>query len=89
MNILHKKVDLRKELEIRKSQTAQLLELLKKQGECTTNDLRRFGTGCSSRLNELRKEGHIIVASYERPGHYRYTYLGQKEDDGTNVMSVD
>ena len=77
------------ELKRRKGQTARMLEAFKSKNELTTGDLMKIGTGCSSRLKELRKEGHIIVAEYEKPGCWRYVYLGQKEDDGTNVNSVD
>lgn len=68
----------RKELERRKSQTARLLSEFKRRGTLTTEDLQRIGTGCSSRVHELRKEGHEIVAIYEKPGMFRYVYKGQK-----------
>ena len=74
------KEDLRVEMKRRKSQTARLLDEFKLYHELTTADLMRIGTGCSSRLHELRKEGHVIVQQYERPGMYRYTYLGQKDE---------
>lgn len=74
-------IDMGLEIARRKSKTQRLLELFKAKGEITTRDLYTFGTGCSSRLKELRKEGHVIVSNYERPGFYRYTYLGEK--DGT------
>jgi hypothetical protein len=72
--------DIRAEFDRRKSQTARLLAQFKKQGELNTADLQRIGTGCSSRIHELRKEGHIIVPTYEKPGMWRYVYLGQKDD---------
>ena len=77
-----KKPDLRKEMERRKTTTGRLLAYLKKYGEIETAELMdHFGTGCSSRLHELRKEGHVIVANYVSPGNYRYVYLGQKESE--------
>lgn len=76
---LLKKQDIRKEMERRKSQTQRLLEAFKQRGELTTADLQRIGTGCSSRLKTLRKEGHIILAVYEKPGLWRYIYKGQNE----------
>lgn len=82
-------LELVKELERRKSQTTKMLEAFKKHHELTTADLMRIGTGCSSRLKELRREGHIILAQYEAPGMWRYTYLGEREDDGTKVNEVD
>lgn len=72
--------DVKKEMNRRKSQVARMLEMFKQKGELTTRDLQRIGTGCSSRLNTLRKEGHVIVAQYEKPGMFRYVYLGQKGD---------
>lgn len=70
------------EINRRKSQTARLLEAFIKEGELTTKDLMRIGTGVSSRIHELREEGHKIVVVRERQGYYRYIYLGQqgKED---------
>ena len=65
----------------RKSQTAQMLEAFKTNGELTTADLMKIGTGCSSRLKTLRNEGHVILAQYEKPGLYRYIYLGEKSED--------
>lgn len=71
--------DLRAEMKRRNTTRETMLRAFKKEGELTTRDLiRRFGTGCSSRLHELRREGHAIVTSYESPGHYRYTFLGEK-----------
>lgn len=71
---------LRAEFSTRKGQTSQLLKTLQVSGEITTRDLHKIGTGCSSRLNELRKEGHKIVAVFVSPGLYRYVYLGQQTD---------
>ncbi len=65
----------------RKSQTSRMLEAFKLKGELTTVDLSRIGTGCSSRLHTLRKEGHVILSSFEKPGKWRYTYIGEKIDE--------
>ena len=73
-------IDYKKELKRRQSQTARILHLFKEHGELNTADLQRVGTGCSSRVNELRREGHAIVAIYEKPGMWRYVYLGRKDD---------
>lgn len=72
-------VKFHKELKRRQSQTARLLFAFKNYGELTTADLQHIGTGCSSRIHELRKEGHIITALYEKPGLFRYIYKGQKK----------
>jgi hypothetical protein len=82
--------ELQMELTRRSSKRQTLLQAFKKHHELTTAEIMRsFGTGVSSRIHELRQEGHVIVAQYEKPGLYRYVYLGQKEDDGTNVSVVD
>jgi hypothetical protein len=72
-----KKVDVREEMKRRKSQRLQMLNAFKDRRELTTADLQRIGTGCSSRLRELRKDGHMIVSIYEKPGSWRYVYKGQ------------
>jgi hypothetical protein len=74
--------DVRTEINRRRSQTAQLLESFKKHGELTTKDLMQIGTGCSSRLHELRSEGHKIVATRDGPGLYRYIYIAQFPVEG-------
>lgn len=71
-------LNLKKEFSRRKSQTTQILEQFKAKGELTTIDLMRIGTGCSSRVKELRREGHVIVAVYVKPGLWRYVYKGEK-----------
>lgn len=74
--------DLRAEMKRRNTTKESMLRAFKKEGELTTKDLiRRFGTGCSSRLHELRELGHSIVTTRESPSLYRYTYLGEKEDE--------
>lgn len=53
--------DLRTEMKRRNTTKESMLRTFKKEGELTTLDLiRKFGTGCSSRLFELRREGHSI-----------------------------
>lgn len=80
---------LKKEMTQRKSRRETLLDTLKKRGIVTTKELESFGTGVSSRIKELRKGGHIIVTSYIEPGLYQYSYLGERENDGTNVSVID
>lgn len=77
MEVSQTQLNLKSELTRRKGQTARLLQMFKKYGELTTADLQRIGTGCSSRVSELRKEGHKIVAIYEKPGLFRYVYKGR------------
>lgn len=73
------KLDMRKEFERRKSQSQRILELLQK-GECTNIDLQKIALNYTMRVSELRKDGHKIVSIYEKPGVYRYVYLGQDDD---------
>jgi hypothetical protein len=72
--------NLQLEFDRRKGQTTRMLEAFKAKGELTTADLMAIGTGCSSRLKELRREGHRVVAQYEKPGMWRYIYLGHEDD---------
>jgi len=76
--------DVKVEFYRRGSQTANMLKQFKLKGVLTTSDLQRLGTGCSSRLKELRNEGHLIVSQYIKPGLYSYTYKGKSGefDDG-------
>lgn len=83
-----KTLDLRIEFKRRKTTRESMLQAFKRKGELSTREMIAFGPGMSSRLFELRK-GHIIVAQYESPGRYRYIYLGEKNDDGTNVNVID
>lgn len=78
---LKKKQDVRAEINRRKSQSARILELLQKGGEITNIDLQRIAFNYTMRVSELRKEGHVILASYERPGVFTYTYLGCKDEE--------
>lgn len=71
--------NLRDEMKRRQTRRLTMLRAFQLYGSLTTAELNRFGTGCSSRLKELRNEGHIIVAQYDRPGNYIYTYKGKKE----------
>lgn len=83
--------ELKQELIRRQSTTARLLRALKNNGELTTKELARFGTGCSSRLHELRKEGHRILPVNDGKGQWRYIYFGNKNDDDntTNISMID
>lgn len=71
--------NLKLELERRKSQTKRILDRIK-QGNATNVDLARIGTRYTERVRELRAEGNIILAVYERPGLWRYVFKGQKPD---------
>jgi hypothetical protein len=73
------KEDLQAEMKRRATAKRRLLSQFEVNGTLTTKDLAHFGTGVSSRIHELRKSGHVIVASYEAPGMYSYTYIGSKE----------
>lgn len=73
-----KQLDLKQELQRRKSQTQRILERVK-AGDCSNVDLARIGTRYTERVRELRKEGHVILAIYEKPGLWRYVYKGQTD----------
>lgn len=73
-------MELKQELHRRKSQTQRILERLK-QGEATNADLAIIGTRYTERVRELRKEGHIISALYEKPGLWRYIYKGVRPSE--------
>lgn len=81
LGIRIKKQDVKAELQRRKSQYTRMLELLQKKGEVTNLELAKISYRYSARIGQMRKDGHVIVASYERPGVWRYTYLGSKDDD--------
>lgn len=74
-----KPVDMKKEFERYTSQRMRILNRLK-EGELTTRELARIAFDYTARVSELRKDGHKIVSIYEKPGVWRYVYLG-KEDD--------
>jgi hypothetical protein len=75
-----KQPNLKKEFERRKSQTQKILELLRRypNGQKTNVDLQLIAFNYTMRVSELRKEGHKIIAVYERPGVFRYFYKGFK-----------
>lgn len=73
--------NLREEMKRRAGRRQSMLRAFQNEGTLTTKDLLRFGPGLSSRLHELRQDGHVIVTQYEKPGEYSYTYLGTKEDN--------
>lgn len=74
--------DVLAEMKRRKTKRDDLLEAFQKQGELYTGDILMIaGTGMSSRLKELKRRGHIIIPSYEKPGLWRYTYLGERDDE--------
>lgn len=69
-------VNFQKEQQRRKSQTVRILDRIKR-GNCTNVDLARIGTRYTERIRELRREGHVIIAVYDKPGLFRYVYKGQ------------
>lgn len=75
-----KQPNVRDEINRRKSQSVRILELLTSGQEVTNIDLQRIAFNYTMRISELRKDGHVIIASYERPGVYHYAYLGQKDE---------
>lgn len=78
---LKKKQDVRAEINRRKSQTARILDLLQKGGDITNIDLQRIAFNYTMRVSELRKEGHVIISVYQKPGVWDYTYLGCKDEE--------
>ena len=73
--------DMQAEFKRRYTLRNTMLRAFESNGQLTTRELNRFGTGCSSRLNELRREGHKIVAQYEKPGEFVYTYIGKIDEE--------
>jgi len=88
MNFLKTHKDIKTEMNRRKSRRQTMLAAFKLKGELSTKDLLNYGPGLSSRLHELRKDGHSIVTIYEKPGYYRYVYLGSKDDEDNTLVSV-
>ena len=78
---LKKKQDVRTEINRRKSQTARILDLLQKGRDITNIDLQRIAFNYTMRVSELRKEGHVIISEYQKPGVWDYTYLGCKDEE--------
>lgn len=81
MSTATKVQDLRAEMKRRYTLRKTMLRAFEQNGTLTTKEINRFGTGCSSRLHELRREGHKIVAQYEKPGEYSYHYLGKVDEE--------
>lgn len=79
MQLTFKKLDVRTEIDRRKSQSQRILELLKKMptGSLTNVDLQKIAFNYTMRVSELRKDGHKIQSEYWKPGVYRYFYKGQ------------
>jgi len=75
---IERKPDLVKEKKRQKSQREKILELLV-SGNATTLTLNKIAYNYTMRISELRKDGHVIIAMYEKPGVYNYTYLGQRD----------
>jgi hypothetical protein len=76
-----KKPDMKVEMQRRATRRISMLQAFKKYGELNTGQMLMYGPGFSSRLKELKRDGHKIVAQYEKPGRWRYVYLGQTDED--------
>lgn len=81
MTMMKNVIDVRKEVDRRKSQTQRILDVLKGDREVTNATLNRIGFDYTARISELRKEGHVILAEYVKPGLFRYHYQGQDTHD--------
>lgn len=75
------KQDVKAEILRRKSQSVRILEMLKNNQDVTNVDLQRIAFNYTMRVSELRKDGHRIVSTYEKPGVFNYTYLGQLDEE--------
>lgn len=73
--------DMKLEMQRRKSQRTRILDLLKIGDEVTTLQLQRIAFNYTMRISELRKDGHKILAEYEKPGVFSYTYLGSTDEE--------
>lgn len=63
------------------SQTAIILNYLKKYGSMTNADMwnRRIQRG-SERIRELKAEGHIIVTNHVKGSLWEYIYKGHEDE---------
>jgi len=66
-------------LNLKETQTAHILRLLKQKGELTNYELNRICFRYAARIHELRKEGHRIVTVREEGSKRRYVYMGEVE----------
>jgi len=80
--------DLRAEMKRRYTLRTSMLRAFQTNDYLTTKDLNRFGTGCSSRLKELRRAGYKIVAQYEKPGEFSYTFLGKIDEEWKSQLMI-
>ena len=72
------KVNVKDEIDRRRSQASRILALLQRGGYITNIDLQRIAFNYTMRVSELRKDGHKIIAIYESPGVFRYLYKGHQ-----------
>lgn len=79
------------EMKHRKSHRDDLLQAFEREGQLTTAQVFYIaGTGASSRIKELKRKGHRIVANRVGLGRWNYSYLGNRNDeDQTNVSVID
>lgn len=78
--LIKKQPELKLEFQRRKSQSQRILELLKSGRPVYTKDLQSISFKYSSRLDDLKQQGHRWLAEYRKPGVYQYYYKGQKSD---------
>lgn len=77
------KVNLRKELQRRKSQYNRILDYLKENGEATNRELdRKFHGRWHARIDEMRKDGWKIAAVRTNdPSLFRYVLIGHADEE--------
>ncbi len=81
--------EVKTEMNRRKSKRGDLLAAFEREGELNTGQIMEIaGTGMSSRLKELKRKGHRIVARPIKPGLWSYLYLGNRNDDDNTSVSV-
>lgn len=81
--------EMKTEMNRRKSKRDDLLTAFKMKKTLYTGDIINIaGSGVSSRIKELKRQGNIIVSQYIRPGVWSYTYKGH-EDNFKEYADVD
>lgn len=74
-------MNVKDEIDRRKSNTHRILRLLKKKGHATNSQLIAIGGyRYGARLFELRQEGHVIVSVHVKDGLWDFIYKGQKDE---------
>lgn len=65
------------------TQTAKILNLLKKKGKVSNFELRTIAWRYPARVLDLKHEGHLIRSVQENKTLWYYIYDGQKDDQET------